>query len=389
MDAQSSQLNSAAPSSERLTRVLIDARKLGDGGIGVYVDNLIRGLCEIGGLEVTALVKPGAEARFPLPQEVSLISDDSPCYSLDELLFLGRRIDWTKYDLFHTPHYVLPYGVKVPSIVTVHDLIHIEEPERFFYPAVAKALIRSSVSRADAVLAVSNTTRVAVERLTGAAAGKVRHVPNAIASFLRKGGSPLALPAALSGVGPFFLSLFSNLKPHKALGDLLDAYELFKLSGSWRGAAAVCPKLVLVGYGTEEIAQSPTLSARVAAVGDIIVLGAVSEEQLAALYSKASALVVASRLEGFCLPALEAQALGTPVVCRPVGALKELVTERDVVAETMSTEALSDALARGLRRGAEFGRSPMPLHLEMYSPTRVAERVRAVYAEVLSARRKA
>ncbi len=387
MDAQSSQLAQAALDPQRNARILVDARKLGDGGIGVYVENLLRGLAEVGGLELTALVKPGAEGRFLLPQGVKLVTDPSPCYSLDELLFLGRRIDWTSYDLFHTPHYVLPYGVRVPSVVTVHDLIHIEEPEKFFYPIVARALIRSAVSRADAVLAVSNSTRLAVEALTGASSGKVQHVPNAIAPFLRRASSTLELPVALAGISSFFLALFSNLKPHKALGDLLDAYARFKESGAWRGAAAVCPKLVLAGYGTELIEQSQSLSRRVAEVGDVVVLGPVSEESLAALYARASALVVPSRLEGFCLPALEAQAVGTPVVCRPVGAIKELVTERDVVADSMSVEALSEALSRGLRSSAEHGRAPIRAHLELYSPARVAERVKAVYAEVLSKRR--
>ena len=388
MDAQSSQLASAAAAPEQLPRVLLDARKLGDGGIGVYVENLIRGLAEVGSLQLTALVRPGAGDRFDLPRSVSLISESTPCYSLKELLVLGRRIDWRAFDIFHTPHYVLPYGVRVPSVVTVHDLIHIEEPEKFYYPAVAKALIRSAVSRADAVLAVSNATRAAVEQLTGATSGKVRHVPNAIAPYLVRSTSSLALPAALAGVAPFFLSVLSNCKPHKGVPELLDAFDRFKRSEQWRGAAAVCPKLVLAGYGAEEI-LADTAAIHKLQLCDVTVVGAVADEQLAALYAKALALVVPSRLEGFCLPALEAQAVGTPVVCRPVGALKELVTERDVVAEDMSVEALAQAFGIGLRSGAAFGRAPIRAHLEAYSPKRVAERVRAVYSQVLSARRGA
>ncbi len=386
MDAQSSQLVSAAAAPQQLPRVLLDARKLGDGGIGVYVENLIRGLAEVGGLQLTALVRPGAGDRFDLPPSVSLISESTPCYSLKELLVLGRRVDWSTFDIFHTPHYVLPYGVRVPSVVTVHDLIHIEEPEKFYYPAVAKALIRSAVSRADAVLAVSNATRAAVEQLTGAASGKVRHVPNAIAPYLACGISSLALPAALAGVGPFFLSVLSNCKPHKGVPELLDAFDRFKRSEQWRGAAAVCPKLVLAGYGAEEI-LADTAALHKLQPCDVVVVGAVDDQQLAALYAKALALVVPSRLEGFCLPALEAQAVGTPVVCRPVAALKELVTERDFVAEDMSVEALAQAFGMGLRSGAAFGRAPIRAHLEAYSPKRVAERVRAVYSQVLSARR--
>jgi glycosyltransferase involved in cell wall biosynthesis len=61
---------------------------------------------------------------------------------------------------------------------------------------------------------------------------------------------------------------------------------------------------------------------------DVILTGHVSDEHLAALYSGAHALVVASRDEGFGLPAVEALACGTPVVACEVPALREVLGER-------------------------------------------------------------
>jgi len=386
VDAQSSQLTAGQAVPARGMRALLDARKLGDGGIGVYIENLAHGLIEAGGVEVTLLVRPGAEESATSLGPCSFIVDSSPCYSLDELFRLGRRIDWSRYDVFHTPHYVLPFGVKIPSVVTVHDLIHVEQPERPFYPLIAKRLICSSVGRAHATIAVSVATRQGVLGLTRAREEKVFHVPNAIAASLKPSSPALHLPAELQGVGSFFLSVFSNLKPHKALEDLLEAYGDFKSRGLWRQLSATCPRLVLAGYGVEGLSGRPNVLKRIEELGDCVVLGAVTRDELAALYAKAAAIVVASRTEGFCLPALEAQSLGTPVVCRPIPALQELVTERDVVAEDMSIPALRDALRRGLESSPKHGRTPIHKHLELYSPKRTAEQVKRVYERAIAMR---
>jgi glycosyltransferase involved in cell wall biosynthesis len=61
---------------------------------------------------------------------------------------------------------------------------------------------------------------------------------------------------------------------------------------------------------------------------NVTLTGHVSDEHLAAIYSGAQALVVASEHEGFGLPAVEALACGTPVVACEVPALREVLDER-------------------------------------------------------------
>ncbi len=60
----------------------------------------------------------------------------------------------------------------------------------------------------------------------------------------------------------------------------------------------------------------------------VILTGQVSDEQLAAIYSAAHALVLSSTDEGFGLPAVEALACGTPVVACDAPALREVLGER-------------------------------------------------------------
>lgn len=60
----------------------------------------------------------------------------------------------------------------------------------------------------------------------------------------------------------------------------------------------------------------------------VILTGQVSDEELAAIYSAAHALLLSSTDEGFGLPAVEALACGTPVVACDTPALREVLGDR-------------------------------------------------------------
>jgi glycosyltransferase involved in cell wall biosynthesis len=85
---------------------------------------------------------------------------------------------------------------------------------------------------------------------------------------------------------------------------------------------------------------------------DVTLTGQVSDEQLAAIYSGAHALVLASEDEGFGLPAVEALACGTPVVAWEVPALREVFDERATFVESGDLRALITA--------AEAAQRPAP-----------------------------
>jgi glycosyltransferase involved in cell wall biosynthesis len=61
---------------------------------------------------------------------------------------------------------------------------------------------------------------------------------------------------------------------------------------------------------------------------DVVLTGHVTDDHLAALYSGAHALLLASQDEGFGLPAVEALACGAPVVACEAPALREVLDQR-------------------------------------------------------------
>jgi glycosyltransferase involved in cell wall biosynthesis len=82
---------------------------------------------------------------------------------------------------------------------------------------------------------------------------------------------------------------------------------------------------------------------------DVILTGEVSDEHLAAIYTGAHALVLASEDEGFGLPAVEALACGTPVAACEVPALREVLGERAAFVERGDLKSLIESAQRSRR----------------------------------------
>lgn len=107
-----------------------------------------------------------------------------------------------------------------------------------------------------------------------------------------------------------------NLKPHKNLKRLLEAYKDIDNFGD--------TVLLLVGkaFDNHNISEIE----KVYGIEDkVIHTGMVSNEELVDLYNLADLFVFPSLYEGFGIPPLEAMACGTPVVCSNNSSLPEVV----------------------------------------------------------------
>ena len=353
-------------SSRARLRVLLDARKLGDGGIGRYTQNLMTGLLDTDEIELTVLCRSDISDTFT---GVCCLIDSAKSYSLDEYLLLAKRIDWSAFDLYHNPHYTLPFGIPIPSIVTVHDLIHVEQPQKWFYPLIASKLIRSSLYRSSAVLTVSQASRDSIERFYPRSKNKVTVIPNANSQTL---DSPVRISPDVQE--PYILSIISTDKPHKGLQDLLDAFAQAKKIASKLGARFARAKLCVVGQGV--VKDTSRLS------GDVVFKGAVSEQELSKLYQGALTLIIPSTIEGFCLPALEAKMMGVPVITRPVPAVCELMSTGDRVCADMSVDSLGNEILAALSGALPKSVLPDRGSLEKFSIRSTTEQVVRIYQGV-------
>jgi glycosyltransferase involved in cell wall biosynthesis len=363
-----------------LTRVLVDARKARDFGIGRYVVGLVRALARAGEFDLVVIVRPG-DAKF-LPEGVTPLASDAAPYSARELFAVRRAIGRAKPGLFHAPHYVVPLFPPSATVVTIHDLMHLSRPEHASLRKriYATTMLRRAIRRSARVVTVSEATRRELVAFDPHADGKTVVIPNGVDGTFRAD-----IPAAERNrvrqaqhlEGPYVLFL-GNDKPHKNLEGLLDAFaEVVKTNRDIR--------LVLAGGSSDRAAKR---RARIAARGLsalVLDLGVVPDADVPPLLAEASALVQPSLTEGFGLPVLEALAVGTPVACSDRGGLPEAGGDAALYFDPENRPAVAAAIRRvveddGLRaclRSKGLARAPA------FTWDRVAERTSAVYREVL------
>ena len=72
--------------------------------------------------------------------------------------------------------------------------------------------------------------------------------------------------------------------------------------------------------------------------------GLLSDDELVAAYRRATCLVNTSLNEGFCLPVVEAQSLGLPVICTDIPVLREVAGQGALFFPAGNAQALAERL---------------------------------------------
>jgi glycosyltransferase involved in cell wall biosynthesis len=144
---------------------------------------------------------------------------------------------------------------------------------------------------------------------------------------------------------PFFLAV-GSLQPRKNLVRLVEAFAQVRLSHPDVRLVIVGPR----GFKASSLQETIVSHGLVDAVQ---LLGYVSDDELAALYNAAIALVYPSVYEGFGLPVVEAMACGRPVIAANTSSLPEVAGDAALLVDPFDVSALSAAMERVLANPEE------------------------------------
>lgn len=368
-------------------RIAIDARKLRDYGIGTYVRNLLRHLARLDRTTDYAVVCHGAdrEAVCQLGPNFHPLLDASPGYSIREQVTIPLDLRRARADLFHAPHYVLPPLTPCPSVVTIHDCIHLRFPQYLPHRA-SYAYARSSMwiaaHRSSRILTVSDASKRDILRYFHIDEKKIEVIPNAIDERFWAPPTDEEVERVRQRYqldAPFVLYA-GNIKPHKNIERLIEAFSLLKK----RGFDEV--KLLIIG---DEVSKYATLRRAVhrhKLHKHVRFFGFVEDKTLATLYRLARVFVFPSLYEGFGLPPLESMASGTPVITSEVSSLPEVVGDAALLIDPYEPAAIADAMDRVLSDAALRAdlRERGLARARHFSWERSIARVREIYQEVLA-----
>ncbi len=366
-------------------RIGIDARKLHDFGIGTYIRNLLRQLARMDRqTEFVLLCRPeDRDGLAALGENFRAVVETAGNYSLSEQVRIPIALKREGVTLFHAPHYVLPPLVRCRSVVTIHDCIHLMFPQylpnRFAY-AYAKASIGMAARRATRVMTVSESSKRDILRFVDTQPEKIDVIYNSYDDrfAIDPREEDVVRVSERYQLQSEFVLYAGNVKPHKNLERLIEAFDLVRK----RGLDHL--KLVLIG---DEISKYTALRRAVhrhQLHKYVRFLGYLPEETLAVMYRLAGVFVFPSLYEGFGLPPLEAMASGTPVVTSNVSSLPEVAGDAAVLVDPYDPGAIADGIYRvltdeTLRRDL---RHKGVARAGQFSWEQSVRRVHAIYGEV-------
>jgi alpha-1,3-rhamnosyl/mannosyltransferase len=242
--------------------------------------------------------------------------------------------DPRRCDVFHAPWIEgAMLRCPVPMVVTVHDLVSLKRPGEHLREGLRSKLRCLAVQRAARVIVPTNAVADDVMRVLDIPSKRVVTIPKAPAPGMHpRSENEVRKVRARFGLPDDYLLWVGGLRapaPRKRVAALARTRRTMPL--------------VLVGPAGQWAHELP----------NVTLTGAVTDDdELAAIYSGAHALVFPSDDEGFGLPPVEALACGTPVAACDVPALREVLGANAMLGAVEDMD--------GLVAAAESARRPAP-----------------------------
>ncbi len=353
-------------------KIGVDARSLCGprAGVARYLRGLLDSLAEDTSLHFFLYVpRPLQNVAYPAHWRVRV----GPAYGRIRIPFwyqgivpfLARR---ERIDVFWGVNTILPLALPswIPSVVTVHDLVHRRFPETMETKnyLITRALFVPSLRRASCVVANSEATAAEVISTYGVSSDKVHVVPPGVSSDFHPRDPQQVRDRCAStwGVSPGYLLCVGTLEPRKNLRTVIQAVARLPAHVRRDHPLLVC------GAPGWKMARLREVAAPLVREGSLRFLGYVRDEDLPWLYAGAAIFLFPSLYEGFGIPLVEAMRTGIPIVASDIPAVREVTSGAAVLvlpclpeqwAETILTllrdeRWRADLSARGLSRASVY-----------------------------------
>jgi glycosyltransferase involved in cell wall biosynthesis len=270
---------------------------------------------------------------------------------------------------------ILVAKFNVHGVVSIHDLMHIYEPS---FPEVGSWMERRRRNwnyqkiccYAEVILVDSHLGKNQILENFQCRPEKIKVLPYTVPFYIRNHGENLP---TCSVPKPFYFYP-AQLWKHKNHLRLIEAF----------GRICMVDKnvsLVLVGAPENASHEVQQLIAEKGLHSRIVQLGYVENQQMVTLYREALALVFPSFFGPTNIPPLEALALGCPVLCSDIYAMRGQLKDQATYFDPRSVDSIFDAMRSVLAR-----KPSQPVLLKDLQMDAFVEKLQAILFEVCNPR---
>lgn len=299
-----------------ITKVAVDCRMLYMSGIGVYLKNILFHLVEYNEIEWVLFGKKEELNVFTSKENCSIEECNIPIFSFKEYLkFPVDKVN--ECDLYYSPNFNIPLGIKVPIFSTIHDVVFLDVPglTSWLGKFVRKLLYYRAMSLSSIVFTVSEFSKSRLRYHLGDDK-KVHITYNGLRNDLLNIDR-----SRLRRVYNFrYLLYIGNLKKHKGLDVLLDAISITEF------------KLVVIGSISSMKTTDKDVIDRMKKNDKVVIEPYIYDDlKLYSIIANAEYLIQPSRYEGFGIPPLEAMFLYTTPIVSDIEVFKEIYSDLPVI----------------------------------------------------------
>jgi glycosyltransferase involved in cell wall biosynthesis len=255
-----------------------------------------------------------------------------------------------KLDVLHStsPQSRIPMGYGGKCVVTFHDMAEYNCPQCF--PTLKmtrdKAVLNMMASKADKIIAVSNSIREDVQEQFKVDPKKISVIYSGLDKRFFEGveaGGQKVL--AKFGIEKKYILFLGTLEPSKNITRLLEAFQKFKeayqkTNNHFDYQLVVAGKR---GWLSEEYRQ---MVKDLGLSKDVVFTGYVVGDELVPLFKGAQFFVMPSLYEGFGMTVLEALATGTPAIISKVSSLPEIAGDAAYYVNPLDTAEIAQAMTK-------------------------------------------
>jgi glycosyltransferase involved in cell wall biosynthesis len=288
-----------------------------------------------------------------------------------------HEINEYELDIFHGLSNELPIGIKknakVKSVVTIHDLIFLKYPE--FYKSVDRRIYyektKRSVNTADLIFAISASTKRDIINYFNINPEKIEVVyQNCNEKFYTSEKIEIAELDA-----PYFMYV-GSVSPRKNLRIVLESMAEIKPENRIQ--------FYIIGGGRKYKKQLEELVQKSGLVKWVVFKGHVGNEELKELYINAQFSIYPSLYEGFGIPILESQLLGTPVITSNVSSMPELVSPESILIDPLSKIEIKNAIENLSSSEVKITKKNILELIHKFSPEKSIKRVNVLYRSLIN-----
>jgi len=262
--------------------------------------------------------------------------------SLTKRLWFGKP----KINVLFSPSHYTPLLTTTKTVIYLMDMSFERFGTEYFTNYDINQLKKwtpLSVKKAKKVLTISEFSKNEIVKLYGTDPNKIEVVYPAFDKEIYHGKIPKTKVVSVKkkyGITGSYLLYWGTLQPRKNITRLIDAFA--KLDKSQL-------KLVIAGKKGWLYEQILEQSNALGISNRVIFTGFAPNDDLPALIKGSRAFVLPSLYEGFGMPAVEAQAVGTPIVVSRVSSLPEVAGESAIyIEDPMSVDSIKMGLDRAL-----------------------------------------